>query len=182
MDECIGPTDSVKTETVPLFESPGIEAGIAKDVSSQSGGDAPVGQHYCSICLRRVSLDDPTTHSEIRAWVRGTKKDSAVLRQYTGNLACGDCIARIRAGVGANTPDFETALDSIAPAPQDNRGAIFTDMSAAYRTGYDDGLHGRPSECFAYVLDEDGEDEYRTGWSDGLAQREIRLINANLEK
>src|SRR3954469_3062673 len=99
MEEYIGPMDSGPTEEVPLFESPATGGQDAKDLSRESGGDVTVGQHYCSICLRRVSMDDPTTYLEVRAWVRGAKKDSAVLRQYTGLVACGDCIAKLRAGV-----------------------------------------------------------------------------------
>jgi hypothetical protein len=179
MEEYIGPMDSGPTEEVPLFESPATGGQDEKDLSRESGGNVTVGQHHCSICFRRVSMDDPTTYLEVRAWVRGAKKDSAVLRQYTGLVACGDCIAKLRAGVSPHAQDFEAALDAPAfPALVDPNAAIFTDVSPDYRTGHDDGYAGRPSEPGKYILD--SMDEYRNGWVDGSAKAEMDCIRKEL--
>jgi hypothetical protein len=124
-------------------------------------------------------MDDPTTYLEVRAWVRGAKKDSAVLRQYTGRIACGDCIAKLRAGISPHAQDFEAALDAPAfPAPVNPNGAIFTDVSRDYRTGHDDGYAGRPFEPENYILE--SVDECRNGWVDGSAKAEMDRIRREL--
>jgi ribosome modulation factor len=129
--------------------------------------------------VRRISLDDSTTYLEVRAWVRGAKKDSAVLRQYTGDIACGDCIAKLRSGVSPHAQDFETALDApAAPAPVQHDGAIFTDTSTAYRTGFADGYAGRPSEPEKYILV--SREEYRNGWVDGRNEADMDHIRKEL--
>lgn len=165
MDEYIGPTNSDKTEAVPLFESPTNEATNEKDVSSEDPGDATESPNHCSFCGRRVSLDDPTTYSEVLSWIRGPRKDSSVLRKYTGSHACGDCIAKLRSGLSPKEVDFETALD--APAESAPAGDIFTDRSASYATGYADGYAGQDAEPMKYEVD---AKEYRDGWYDGGAK------------
>lgn len=170
MDEYIGPTDSEKTEAVPLFESPANEATDEKNVPSKDSGDAAESSNHCSFCGRRVSLDDPTTHSEVISWIRGPRKDSSVLRKYTGSHACGDCISRIRSGLSPKEVDFETALASEREVPHPSDESIFTDRSYDWSQGYRFARAGNPTSP---VLEENAE--FMEGFQSGSADRELEI-------
>lgn len=176
MDEYIGPMDSGKTEEVPLFESPATGGQDEKELQGKDPTDAGGSQRNCTFCGRRVSLDDPTTYSQITSWVRGPKKDSPVLREYTGLLSCGDCIAKLRAGVSPTSSDFEEALD--APSePADVPDTIFTDQSYQYRKGFSDGYTNLAPDSSGLASK---IDDYQDGWSAGQSQRELNIFRREL--
>lgn len=58
----------------------------------------------CAFCNRPVEADDVETYHEVIAWAHGPKMDSPVLRQQTGQLACKNCINKMKQG---QAPDQE---------------------------------------------------------------------------
>lgn len=182
MDEYIGPMDSEKIKEVPLFESPATGGQDEKELQSEDPTDAGGSQRHCSFCSRRVSVDDPTAYSQITSWVRGPKKDSPVLREYTGLVACGNCIAKLRAGVSPTSPDFEEALDAPAePVRADYDGSIFTDQSESYLNGHSIGYSGMDLDPSYYDgLTHQEMQEFRDGWLDGVAKAELDKIRRDL--
>lgn len=182
MDEYIGPMDSEKIKEVPMFESPATGGQDEKELQGKDPTDAGGSQRHCSFCSGRISVDDPTTYSQITSWVRGPKKDSPVLREYTGLVACGNCIAKLRAGVSPTSSDFEEALDAPAePVHADYDGSIFTDQSEFYLRGHSVGYSGMDLDPECYTGLTYGQmDEYRNGWLDGAAKVELDRIRSEL--
>lgn len=172
MEEYNGPTDSITTEQNALFEPPADGASGAENLPSKDPSDVTESQRHCTFCRRRISLDDPTTHSEVTAWVRGPKKDSSVLREYTGRNACGDCITKLRAGISPDAKDFETLL-SEEPEKSSVEVHIFTDRSPGYIKGYGD---GRTNTVPFPDVDSSEVTDYYLGWSDGADAREQEAI------
>jgi hypothetical protein len=58
----------------------------------------------CFFCGDPVNQDAPDLFQEVSEWVSGPKKHGAVLREYTGNVAHGECVEKLKAG---QAPDQE---------------------------------------------------------------------------
>ncbi len=62
----------------------------------------------CVACDLPVDLDADDTHYETTVWVKGPKRDGAVLREYTGRFMHGECVIMITNGVAPGTePMFD---------------------------------------------------------------------------
>lgn len=77
----------------------------------------------------------------ITAWVRGPKKDGAVLRDYTGQTACVICIRAFQAGQPAGSPtlfDEQVApINTVEPEITE-----YVNSSTEYDAGFEAGFRG----------------------------------------
>lgn len=146
-------------------------ASDKENITSQVASDSPAldSGSSCTYCGRRVDTDDDATHKEVRTWVSGPKKDSAVLRTYTGRYACGDCVSKLRAGIAPDQPELEALLDTTPTTS--NVGEILTDRSLAYNSGYSDGLEGRPGDAARLHLIGSDVYDYTEGFEVGKELR-----------
>lgn len=159
------------TEQTALFDPPSGDEANEQNAVTQEGSDHSSSSHCC-FCGRRVSREDPTTHEEVTSWVRGKKKDSAVLRTRSGRLGCGDCIAKMRAGVALDQQDYETLLEE-PPQPSEPVDGIFSDRSHSYNLGYAYGLAERPPPPDGAL---ERHDLNRADWHEGYIDgEEMRL-------
>lgn len=126
----------------------------------------------CYFCGASAEADDPTSYEEVTSWVRGKKKDSSVLRVYTGRRACKECIDKLRVGIAPDQVGVVEALDA-AGAFRTGEYDLITDRSAAYLNGFSAGRNG---EAFIekYHLLSDEYRDYREGYDEGQSQREAQ--------
>lgn len=121
----------------------------------------------CEFCGQYANPKDPSTFSEVRTWVGGPKKDSAVLRVHTGRLAHRNCIELERRGIGANQQNLDELLDE-APQRADVPDDIFTDKPIEWRTGF---RHGREGSPIDPPVGESQLADYEDGYRAGIDSR-----------
>jgi hypothetical protein len=142
----------------------------ANDKSEKSESDKPQsgGASTCTHCGRGINPDDESTFKEIRSWVYGAKKDSAVLRTYTGRQACSDCISNLRSGIAPDQPNLNALLD--ATPEERTTESIYTDRSPAYIAGFAAGIAGKVKNTRSTT--NLAKKEYMEGFEDGRSKRD----------
>jgi hypothetical protein len=139
------------------------------EVPNEKEEEVPVGAS-CEFCKTRLDLSDEKTHHEVISWVYGKKRDSAVLRQYTGKVACEPCIRVLKTGVD---PRERTALElvddaSVSMTIGDN--TLFTDRSPVYAHGFTAGLAGNPDGLDPEMMDPNWKEGFVAGQEQRAAQ------------
>lgn len=144
-----------------LFEEPSDEAHTLS--SPHADDSASLLTTTCTFCGKPVDPRSDTTHAEVRSWVYGAKKDHAVLRQYTGLYADGNCIALLRSG---HHPSQKTLNETAEESPVADRltETLATDRSSEWLEGFTDAIAGKNSRMT------DNED-YEDGFIEGQGHR-----------
>lgn len=107
-----------QTNSLDLSKKVGNDESNAQKQSLDDNPQAVELSSECAFCRRYVDAQDESTYFETVSWVHGKKKDSSVLRKYTGRKACSDCIALLRSGIDPRNEDLLGSLD--APATSDS--------------------------------------------------------------
>lgn len=160
------------SEQTALFEETANESDKVR--SPGENDQAILLTTTCHFCGRPVDPKHESTYAEVRTWVHGAKKDSSVLRSYTGLYADSGCIAMLRAG---HHPMQKTLEETLAePAVSDRRfEALATDRSFEWLRGFTDGLSGSQTDDLISQLD-----DYKEGYIEGEAHRDFgKLIPQN---
>lgn len=153
-------TDLTPSVQLPLFEEPSDEAHV---LSSASEDNTVLPAAQCYFCGRGVDPRSDSTYAEVRSWVSGPKKDSAVLRQYTGLYADSDCISLLRAGMHPSQKTLEET-SSADPTSERAEFELAPDRSDNWQKGFRDGVIGTRSDI--------EEEDYYEGYSEGQAARD----------
>lgn len=148
-----------------LFEEPSDEAN--KLPSPQADNSASLFTATCSFCGRPVDPKSDTTYAEVRSWVYGAKKDHAVLRQYTGLYADGNCISLLRSGHHPSQRTLDETADDPPVADLLNE-TLATDRSPEWLEGFADGVAGKSSRVT------DSED-YEDGFLEGQEHQDFSI-------
>ena len=146
------------SEQLPLFEEPPRDE--ADKLSSPRSDDSTLPRATCFFCGRHVDPKSDTTYAEVRSWISGPKKDSAVLRQYTGRYADNDCISLLRAGMHPSQKTLEETADA-TPSAAFAEFELFPTRSPEWEAGFQDGFSGSDPRL-------NQNDEYSEGYSDGV--------------
>jgi hypothetical protein len=151
------------TQQTDLFPevSDGQDVGLCSEPRSNCGGS-------CHYCKRPVDTGDDSTAFEVVSWVRGKKKDSYSLREYSGRVAHGSCIENLKAGIAPTQATLDDALD----APKEPPEKLEYKAQVMYETGYDHGLEGRGPYSHSGMY----HDDYMSGWNNGAAQKEVNRL------
>lgn len=157
-------------EAQQLFEVGTNEEESAEESNTENDSEVNAS-NSCEFCGQYANPKDPSTFSEVRTWVGGPKKDSAVLRVHTGRLAHRDCIELERRGIGANQQNLDELLDE-APQRADVPDDIFTDKSIEWRTGFRHGREGYPIDP---PVGEQQLADYEDGYRAGVDSRPYEL-------
>lgn len=155
--------DTQPSVELPLFEEPPVDE--THKLSSPRPDDSTLScAAVCHFCGKGVDPKSDTTYAEVRSWVSGPKKDSAVLRQYTGLYADGGCISLLRSGLH---PLQKTLEETVGQKPVSELVVtpLVTDRSDQWNEGFSDGFDGKGFRI-------DGED-YVDGYEAGKEQREL---------
>lgn len=160
-----------ESEQTALFEEPANESDKIRPLEQDD--QASLLTTTCHFCGRPVDPKHESTYAEVRTWVHGAKKDSSVLRSYTGLYADSGCIAMLRAG---HHPMQKTLEETLAePAQSDRRfEALATDRSFEWLRGFADGLSGSPSDDLIAEMD-----DYKEGFLEGEAHRDFGKLIAD---
>lgn len=143
---------------------------VSDEEKDDEAAAVAVGQ-TCKYCSTPVDVSDEATYSEVLSWVHGKKKDSSVLRRYTGSYSCGDCINLLRTGVDPRQPNALQLLEEPSVSLKVGDKILFTDQSADYAAGYTWGLQPVTEN----EIDIDQEDsDWKEGYLAGKAQREAK--------
>lgn len=146
-----------------LFDLP----GVTHVIDENSNDTPPSSGNSCAYCGKYVDPSDESTYSQITSWVSGKKKDSAILRTYTGRYACKYCIELQRAGLGPDQAEVFGLLDEPVVSRADDDVDLFTDETKDYKAGYAAGLVGENVISFEFV-----SDDFRRGYVAGKEKRE----------
>lgn len=130
--------DTQPSVQLPLFEEPPRDE--ADKLSSPRSDNPVLPASTCTFCGRTVDPKSDTTYAEVRSWVSGPKKDSAVLRDYTGLYADGDCISLLRSGLHPTQKTLEETANA-APVSETAEYTLVPERSENWHRGYLDGLH-----------------------------------------
>jgi hypothetical protein len=172
IDEVLGsdPEEGSQSQQLALDIPGGENDSKSNDKPEKYESDKPQsgGASTCTYCGRGVNPDDESTFKEIRSWVYGVKKDSAVLRTYTGRQACSDCISNLRSGIAPDQPNLNALLD--ATPEKRTTESIYTDRSPAYIAGFAAGIAGKVKNTRSTT--NLAKKEYMEGFEDGRAKRE----------
>lgn len=152
------PGEAQQLFEVGTDEEENLEASNSEDDSEVNTSNS------CDFCGQYADPKDPSTFSEVRTWVGGSKKDSAVLRVYTGRSAHRDCIELERRGIGANQQNLDELLNE-TPQRADVPDDIFTDKSIEWRTGF---RHGREGSAIDPPVGESQRADYEDGYHAGV--------------
>jgi hypothetical protein len=164
---------TIDVEQIQLFDK-GVLDGSTNLASQDGTGDAERSGIRCSFCGTKVDPKDKSTYAEIRSYVHGEKKDSAVLRNYTGRYAHEACVNNLKSGIAPDQPNLNSAMDSSIEQPEDQD--LPTDQSESYIKGYKDGFedtyNNDPALSGNQRID---PEEYETGYIAGETARNSRL-------
>lgn len=157
--------DTQPSVELPLFEEPQIDE--AHELSSPRTDDStPSDSTVCHFCRRPVDPKSASTYAEVRSWISGPKKDSAVLRQYTGLYADSECISLLRSGLHPLQKTLEETAQQ-KPVSELVIAPLATDRSEQWNKGFADGFAGKS----AAMNDEEYEEGYFAGILAGSEHR-----------
>jgi hypothetical protein len=165
-------------EQPSLFEDMSYETNSKKQNRPNDKVSVPNEASVCTFCGGSVDPDDESTYYEVRTWVHGVKKDSSVLRTYTGLYACSSCITKLRGGVAPTQKDLAEILAE--PAVSERATPRFETESSpthglGFKAGYATIIHGEPVLTLA---DKEMQDqEFANGYWDGVQLAEFELNN-----
>lgn len=155
-----------------LFDTP-APSGATDETNAQASNpvnDQDAVSCKCFFCGARVSRNDKSAYHEATSWVKGEgKKDSAVLRKYTGNVGCSDCINKIRNGMDAGQPELLETLEQDAKSDVVDGVGTGIDPSIAYALGKRDGRKGVPP---VVPNDPAAAAQYNDGYQSGQAEQD----------
>ncbi len=164
--------DVTASKQSALFEEPANESNVLP--SSNADDQAGLLTTTCSFCGRPVDPKHESTYAEIRTWVHGAKKDSSVLRQYTGLYADSGCIAMLRAG---HHPMQKTLEETINEDPVSDRvtNSLATDRSPDFLKGFSLGVAGARHDN----LDSESFD-FQDGYEEGHSAFIMKMSSTHL--
>jgi hypothetical protein len=107
-------TDEPKNREQPALFSEEVARG-EKDLEEElrAGGDESRPYQYCPFCWQPVDRREADTFFEATVWLRGLHKDSATLREYSGQAAHGKCVKSISDSRRAPTPSPDSGDNSV---------------------------------------------------------------------
>lgn len=163
--------DALASEQLALFEEPANESNLS--ASSDSDDQASLLTATCNFCGRPVDPKHESTYAEVRTWVHGPKKDSSVLRQYTGLYADSGCVALLRAG---HHPMQKTLDETNAePAISDRiTHTLATDRSPEWLRGFTAGNSGAGHDSA------EKDPDFLEGFEEGAAMWFLNMATSSL--
>lgn len=127
----------------------------------------------CAFCSTPVDASEESTHSEVLSWIRGKKKDSSVLRSYTGRYACSPCIKVLRSGIDPREPNAFQLLEEASVSVAVGDKVLFTDQSPIYTAGFSAGLNGNPDNRDPNSMHPDWKEGFLVGQEQRTAEEWI---------
>lgn len=167
------PTDGDEVGQLELFavrpESEEVDDATDRtSVEPDAGSLADGSNSSCFFCHKRLDPGAESTCLEIRSWVRGPKKDSAVLRTYTGKGAHDTCVNKLRAGIDPNHRELLESVDD-PDSSEESAETIPTDRSDGYRAG-----HAAASSGGLAKLPPDASADFAEGFRDGNLEQAVK--------
>lgn len=110
-----------------------------------------VGTGYCAFCSDPVDKENPDVYKETSVWVGGEKSNLSMMRVYTGNYACPNCVKAIKEkqppGEATLFDDTEPPVSLVEWNPGFEAGwrgdEIIAEHSRDWKIGYEAGVNAR---------------------------------------
>lgn len=113
-------TDEPKRREEPAMFSEEVARGekdLETELRERDGESRPY--QYCPFCWKPVDRRLADTFFEATVWLRGLHKDSATLREYSGQAAHADCIKRVsdqRKAAAVSSSDCDSPVVAVRDA------------------------------------------------------------------